>query len=84
MFDVFKEAIGGLIETSGFMNIGIKEIIMILISFVFIIWYCIKIPFYSIVISQKWGVVKGIFRLTKRSKSDKIYLNLIFLDYFYL
>ena len=35
MFDVFKDAIVGLANDSGFMNIGIKEIIMILISFVF-------------------------------------------------
>ncbi len=35
MFEIFKDAIVSLAETSGFAAIGIKEIIMILISFVF-------------------------------------------------
>ncbi len=35
MIEIFTDAIKGLVETSGFANIGIKEIIMILISFVF-------------------------------------------------
>ncbi|MBP1559674.1 MAG: sodium ion-translocating decarboxylase subunit beta [Oscillospiraceae bacterium] len=35
MFEIFKEAIVSLAETSGFAALGIKEIIMILISFVF-------------------------------------------------
>ncbi len=35
MIEIFTDAIKGLVETSGFANIGPKEIIMILISFVF-------------------------------------------------
>ena len=35
MFEIFKDAIVGLANDSGFMNIGIKDIIMILVSFVF-------------------------------------------------
>ncbi len=35
MFDIFMEAITELAKTSGFAGLGIKEIIMILISFVF-------------------------------------------------
>lgn len=35
MFEIFKDAIVSLAETSGFAAIGIKEIIMILISFLF-------------------------------------------------
>lgn len=35
MFEIFKEAIVSLAQTSGFAALGIKEIIMILISFVF-------------------------------------------------
>ncbi len=35
MFEIFKDAIVSLAETSGFAALGIKEIIMILISFVF-------------------------------------------------